>query len=133
MALDVDRRGRGGVRDGSREGNGGGGGFLFFASEYDELTDADLGGGGASCCESFRGGGANSLVAGGGPGVLPAVVVDVVGTVVEARRGGPGRGASLSLTGLPRIDFQAADPVLSSRSLKPFRASSRPQRLRGMA
>jgi hypothetical protein len=38
----------------------------------------------------------------------------------------------LSLTGFPRIDFQAAEPVLSSLVLKLLRASSRPHRLSGM-
>jgi hypothetical protein len=48
---------------------------------------------------------------------------------VEVRRA----GESPSSCGfLPRAAFQAAEPVLSTRSLKFLRASSSPQRLRGM-
>jgi hypothetical protein len=91
MAVDVERRGRGGVvTDGSREGNGGGAGFLLFASKYeDEATEAERGGAGMSCgCDSLRGGGSNSFL-GGGARVFVAVLVGVEdGTVVDVRRAG---------------------------------------------
>lgn len=45
---------------------------------------------------------------------------------------GRGRGRSSSFTFLPRAAFHAAEPVLSNRSLKFLRASSRPHKLRGI-
>ena len=123
--LDVDRRGNGGVtgaeNDPSREGNGGGGGRFVFASAY-TFADGVFGGGGISCCASLRGGGTKSRFTGAAEEVL--LVVEV-----EVRRGGDG---SSSLGFLPRAALQAAEPVLSTRSLKFLRASSSPQRLRGM-
>jgi len=60
-----------------------------------------------------------------------AVPVEVV--VVDVRLGGAYFSSSASsFTFLPRAVRQAAEPVLSTFSLKFFLASSRPQRLSGM-
>ena len=120
--LEVDRRGNGGVtgaeNDPSREGNGGGGGLFVFASAY-TVADGVFGGGGISCCESLGGGGTKSRFTAAEEEVLLVVEVEV-------------RRVSSSFGFLPRAALQAADPVLSTRSLKFLRASSSPQRLRGM-
>ena len=123
--LEVDRRGNGGVtgaeNDPSREGNGGGGGRFVFASAY-TCEDGVFGGGGISGCASLPGGGTKSRFTGVAEEVLLVVEVEV--------RGGGDGSSSFGL--LPRAVFQAAEPVLSTRSLKFLRASSSPQRLRGM-
>lgn len=130
-ALEVERRGRGGVVDvedaPSLEGNGGGGGRRLFASTY-WLADGVRGGGSISCCESFRGGGSTSCFTARVVERAAELVVDV-DVDVDVRRGA---GGSSCFSCLPLAVFHAAEPVLSTLSLKFLRTSSNPQRLRGI-